>query len=373
MKKIVGVLCAVFSLFTFINSNVFAYAAYEETSSLELTYDDVIPEEVWNYVISNFEEITDIGTEYIYDFNISEQDVLFLGNPYIVVNIGTLYQDEVYYYPVISANKVVFVISIMGTDKGYTYGVQTELVDVLNEVDYINNPSVVYVVGSNLYIETEYTESIIYNYSELSQEEIDFIGKSFVDKFLYARKVVDNFRQHTDINEEYNDFANVKSNATLTLYKPMGQYGYEMCWASAVATIVNYIKSSTVTGFVICNRMGIGYNDGGTTYDAQDALTLYGINYKISSSALTWSSIENNIKDKKPIYVGLISSSNSSYIGHAVTIYGYSGTVLSNGKIYVWDSALDGGSGGYSYFTTSYYYTNGTGVIYEWATTASYE
>lgn len=72
----------------------------------------------------------------------------------------------------------------------------------------------------------------------------------------------------------------------------MGQYGYDMCWASAAATVINYKKTITVTPYEICNRLGIGYDDAGNIYDEQEALSLYGVSYgKIRFSMLGWDEI----------------------------------------------------------------------------------
>ncbi len=367
MKKCVGFVLIVFCLSIFLNTGITVYAGDSETWKSELTYKDVIPLEADNYVVSNFEEIIDISSEYMSDFNISDEKELTLGTPYCVVNLGVRIQDEIYYYPVVADDEIVFIISVIGTDAGYTYSVQTALVDELNQVDYINNPAVIYVCNKCIYVETEYSENV-YDYSELTSQEIDFVNLPFEEKFLFAQNNAKYFIPYKTDNDN-NDYISAKLKTTLTLYKPMGQYGYAMCWASAAATIINYLNHTAVTGFQVCNRVGIGYNDGGTIYDAQDGLSAYGINYKLYANALTWSSIVSNISSGKPIFAGL---SSNSYGDHAVTIYGYSGTTTSNKKIYVWDSALNSDNGGYSYMNSSYNYAGASGITYQWNRTLSY-
>lgn len=102
-------------------------------------------------------------------------------------------------------------------------------------------------------------------------------------------------------------------------------------------------KTSAVTPFEVCNRMGIGYDKGGTIYNEQDALSKYGVKYgKIRNSMLEWSVLTKNIDNKHPIIANL-KCNDGVLQNHAVTIYGYS----SDSKtIEYWDSNINSGNGG---------------------------
>lgn len=148
------------------------------------------------------------------------------------------------------------------------------------------------------------------------------------------------------------EMAEMKMYGTLELYEPQGQYSFGICWASTVATVYNYLSTSVISGVQVCNRMGISLNEGGTIYDEQDALALY------------------NIDLEKPI----IANGFTVYeVGHAVTIYGYTGTSSTTGYVQYWNSALNSGLGGEAVFKyNSRAFSSGTGYTYKWKTTLSY-
>lgn len=145
----------------------------------------------------------------------------------------------------------------------------------------------------------------------------------------------------TVLDTEYGLMHQCGDDNSLDLHNPMGQYGYDMCWASSVATVINYKKTITVTPYEICDRMETGYNDTGNIYDEQDALNLYGVSYeKIRFAMLGWNEIKDNIDSGNPVIANL-ACVNPNYIGHAVTVYGYT----SSKKIEYWDSYLNNGKG----------------------------
>lgn len=142
-----------------------------------------------------------------------------------------------------------------------------------------------------------------------------------------------------------------------------------MCWASAAATIVNYLLNRVVTGFEICNHLGIGYDTGGTIYDVADGINYYGLQYnRISNCKLGNDEVESNIDDGKPFVI--VAYYDDDYMGHDITGYGYYGTT-----IYYWDSNANNGSRGYGTFE---YNQSGSclvadGKVYSWVGTLSYE
>lgn len=149
----------------------------------------------------------------------------------------------------------------------------------------------------------------------------------------------------------------------------MGQGAYANCWAASVATIVNYRKSSYyLTAKAVCDKMGIGYNAGGTIYDKRNALKKYGYNYNyIRNSQLSWSQIWSNLSGKWPIAMST-SSSNSA---HALTLVGCRN---ARGLYYitVWNSAT-------SAYETMQYISNGkttymmNNAIFTWTKSLSYK
>lgn len=139
-----------------------------------------------------------------------------------------------------------------------------------------------------------------------------------------------------DWYEDEGETITQKCGITNFLYQ--GNYG--ICWACTVGTIVNYKTGSNLTGFDIADRMNIGYNDGATIYEIKDALSLYGLSYRVVTSKPSFSQVKYNIDDDKPFGICL-SASNA---GHAITGYGYAydtantSASASTNLVYAWDS-----------------------------------
>lgn len=97
--------------------------------------------------------------------------------------------------------------------------------------------------------------------------------------------------------------------------------------------------------------MGISYDEGGTLFDACDALRLYGIDYNnVALYKISWSKVKTNIDRRKPIIVCL-TPIQSNCPNHAVTVCGYQGDEENSESIVkIWDSNLNNGKGGYAFF-----------------------
>lgn len=131
---------------------------------------------------------------------------------------------------------------------------------------------------------------------------------------------------------------NVTQKCGITNFLRQGNYG--LCWACTVGTIVNYKTGLNLTGMDIADRMGIGYDDGGTIYQIQQALGLYGLSYTVKTSKPSFAQVKSNIDADRPFGICLTASN----AGHAITGYGYAyntGDTSANAStnlVYAWDS-----------------------------------
>lgn len=205
---------------------------------------------------------------------------------------------------------------------------------------------------------------IVKSLNHTEQANIDIEIQNSIRQDVIAESYIPKFSTNTS-----NSFSCFK---TMKLYNAKGQGNYGMCWAASVATIVNYLKGSNITAKQVCNKMGIGYNEGGTINDKQKALKKYSINYNhINQSTISWSKVKSNVNNKKPIAIS--ASANSGKNWHAVTIIGYQNYKV-NDYIVIWNSGLNGGNGGsqviyyYNKYTTFQY----GGSLYTWVKTLSY-
>lgn len=311
---------------------------------------------------------------------------LELGNPYVIYLPWEI-QDEIFYYPVLDTGteKVVSVVGLIGTDQGYVYEISNRMVEVLNELDYAHNNWIFYVYDQKLYAENPYRVELLREFAmsgELSAEEnkkeLEFAALSYEGKLDWISKKIDRFQVFSPVQwESEEEQLNALLGTTLSLYHAMGQYGYNMCWASAAATVINYLQHSVVTGFEVCNRVGIGYDNGGSVFDIQDGLWSYNVMYnQVRNRYLSWDEIIANIDDSKPIVLCANGSGNGRVYGHAAVIYGYSGSGSSS-KMNVWDPLGDEDTGDGSetviQYNEIYRCFTFDGVALAWDKTLSYE
>lgn len=271
-----------------------------------------------------------------------------IGNPFIIYDLDSQKQPEKIYFPVIDNNsdKVVYVITVIGTTSGWTYEVKTDMVEELNQLKYSENSALIYIEGAELKGMT-------------SQKEISFetdVEKD-VDKKTFADKVseVTNEAVIEKVNTQEVRSKDVKAKSTnyfsdlgyyyLVLQRSQGQGNHGLCWAAAVATISNYIKDTSLKATQVANAMGIGYDDGANLWQAQDALIKQGLYFKRRTSYAPFDLVKTNIQRKSPIYMsGDGYNSEGKLVGHAITIYGYK-EVVGEQCLMIWDSASNGNQG----------------------------
>lgn len=270
-----------------------------------------------------------------------------IGVPYVDYIIDEV-QNPIYHFPVIYKSKIIYVIDLAESEQGYVLAIGTDFVDKLNQIDYQNKEYIFYQENGELIAENEDGKTKIYSNNSVknySIEKTKFYAKSFRAK----KEAI-----YNKINDYVLSDKKCKSNTKnlmgkeLTLHNPRGQYTYNMCWASTVATIVNYRTDSAYTGFDVCNRIGRGYDAGGNIYHMQDAMSVLGVKYPyIKGEALTYSEVKKNIDAGYPFAAG--GDNSGTTVGHVVTICGYK-TVDNTKKILTWNSALQNGAGGKKWY-----------------------
>lgn len=300
-----------------------------------------------------------------------------VNEPFIIYHVGKKQQDKVYYYPISDENGAIqFMVEAIIMNGVAECNLSDNLVELINLVDY-KNGMIVYKDEGTIYVETPTTSLNAYYYYNVPQERMLYSEESkwdadYTEKKAVIEKAETNMVEYSPIKiDNETTYSNMRIGGDLSLTNPMGQYGYGMCWASCVATVHNYLRSTIITGFEVCTRMGIGYDEGASIYDEQDALAIYNIDYdSLRWSALTWSQLKENIDAEKPI---IANGALTEEIGHAVTIYGYSGISTSDSNVKIWNPNANNGSGGYSTFKFSSGCFADEGSVYSWCSTLSYQ
>ncbi|MBD5156656.1 MAG: hypothetical protein HDT13_03345 [Butyrivibrio sp.] len=353
MKKYqIQKLIAVLLIICIVFSGIPAYADVDIDESkviyAEQTVEEVIPKAAKEYVENIFTEVCIAAVSFARDIK-NDQTITYelkLGKPYIIYNFEK-YQDEIYNYPLIADGRIEFVLSVLGTNGGYTYQLSMggDMLRLLNELDYINNDCVFYVINDELYYEcgkngeTNFEPVVMYEADEMHDaDELLFAAKSFEEKKRIIRDKIEFFKPVEPTQTDLTESEEIKFGKTVTLRSPQRQYGYEMCWACVVATIVNTLNWTHYTGYDICNRMGIGFNAGAEIEDMKLALSYYSVNYKRRDDYLSWEQIKQNIDAGYPVAILTVYSGlNPNITGHTVTLMGYDKTG-SKEYLYVWDS-----------------------------------
>lgn len=288
-------------------------------------------------------QLNTVVSNLVKDGEISNNDNVYLAEPYYIYN-ELEDQEAIYYFPIVKDQTIVSVMCVLDSEDGLVYQYGDEIKDKLNEIHYLQEKPLIYEEDGKIHIEGR-DELLTVSTSEEVGEIVPckkFSELSYSNKKKRIEEKMDDLVPCVH-GEKPENILDLKIKGLLSLHNPQGQHGYDMCWAAAVATVVNYKKSSMVTGFDVCNRMGIGYNTGGTIYQEHQALSLYGVTYNgISGTSLDWNTIKNNINNNHPIIANLMSNSGT-YKAHAVTIYGFD----SSKNLNYWDSRLGGGSGAY--------------------------
>lgn len=377
IKKLTLFICCV------LISNAMSVQA-SDNQVVNVTYSSAVPSEVSTFVIRNEDNFIQAanGLENWCARTVEGCNELDIGEPYIIYNVGFA-QDEVYYYPMIDSNTgtIKYIVGVIGTIDGYVFEIKESMVDILNELDYMNNDWIFYTCLGDMYAES-LEEIVNLGSCSLTSEKVNvssadetlFVNMTYSEKLNFIMEETQNMKPYAPIAWENEDNKlDVLLGTALSLYNPMGQYNYNMCWASSVATIVNYIKSSNVTGFDVCNRVGIGYDAGGSVYNMQDGLANYNVDYDyIRNCTLAWDEIQDNIDSGKPIGLCAFGTLNSIVYGHAAVIYGYTGTGSSR-QIIVWDPYGNSGRGTGTTvnFDSTYKCFSIDGVVYAWESTLS--
>lgn len=378
MQKVVN--RSIFLVFLFFLMFTMTKNAQAYTVCMQYNEDNKgnVPERIANYAKTNVSNVVFAFSEDgLSDINIGQRTEIVVAKPYIIWN-PLENQEAIYYFPLAIEDRVFAVLAVLDTEDGLMVQYGTDISEQLNEINYLNENIIFYEYNGNLLAESKNECAVIYNFSidnlKYTKEEKDleqkFYALPYEEKVFVVNTKIKHLKKcfHREVNEE--EALNMRAKGNPILHKPMGQYGYGMCWAAAVATVVNYRNDSSVTPFDICNRLSIPYNRGGTIDDIHNGLDLYGVKYNKKLSMIDeWNIIKKNIDNKYPI-VAFLTCNDNILVPHTVTVYGYT----ASKDLTYWDSLLDdekGGTKAVSYNKVGSKFLAISGHSFSWATTVA--
>lgn len=281
---------------------------------------------------------------------IQNQEIVKVLEAITVYNSNT--KQIFYLYPIYINEICTYIAEV---DETYNV-VLSENINVWNSIQELTKGQYIIYVNNGIYYAQNLYESIILyetglninnensNFFELTYEEkqqnilccyeehegvyIDIRTKKVIDVIntLNTRSVVSGYEGSRRITHK------------CSISNFVNQGSYQLCWAAAVATIVNYKTGSSLSATYFADKYHIGYNMGATLEQSQKCLTGFGLNYTLIDTKLSWSKIKTNIDNDKPFVIRLYASGVG---GHQITGYGYgaglSDTVLGYRTIYAWD------------------------------------
>lgn len=378
-----SILFSCLSVITFANSSI--NNAFS-TQSID-NFAQVIPVDINNYAIENYQSLLSVALEQSSLFAIEKNTLTNykLGEPFVIYSVHSPTQPPAYHYPILNEQNIFqFTMTVILTTYGYQCSLDTELVNDLNQLDYYNCDYVFLNIGDVIYAQNRNNDVFFLNSMPLEDplSTLNYSAKKNLISNIAQNMTIHDvdatieYAKSHIVREMYSPgyAVNTSSDKRLALYNPAGQYGYGMCWASTVATIVNYLNGTSITGYNVCDIMNKGYNDGGTIFNSSSAFQKYGFtNYTITSGVLTWAKIQTNINNKKPAYMSTSGTdANGATVGHAVSLVGYR-EVGVNQFVIIWDSNTNSGSGGYKviYFAGSNttFQSTSTSPVFTWTET----
>lgn len=358
------------------------------------------PSDVMQYVKDNMQRMLDSVAECKEAYGLEDVSLenVELGCPY---RIYMETQDNVilYNFPIIKDGKIVLTASAF-KDNDISMSIGNEFVNELNQLKNKKGttPYLLYEVDGQVFAENENEKISLATLSNGSTEE----GKVFED-LSYEKKVKRFVSDRTKVvkitDRSSKEFfsATVQENEGVSLLAStngVGRYasnpfsintnthkqlnmnsckvnqtdknGNErgLCWAAATASTIRYRNGVTnVYAYTIADKLGIGYDSGGSAIDIKNGLAKYNISYTAKNDIITIDTVFNRIANKKPvIIIGTNTSKNSA---HAVTIIGCS-KPISN-FVTVWDSATRSIKN-FDYKTSLPTFSSG-GITYRWVHT----
>ena len=147
-----------------IVTNLFNNEVVFAVESNDVEIDNLIPDEVYDFVNNNLDDIYLISKLYSREFGIdSDSNSKYsVGKPYVIYNIETDKQDEIYYFPILQDDEIVLVATVMGTEDGWSFSFSNDMADDLNEIDYIEQEDILFIQSEdNIVVETQDDEIVV--------------------------------------------------------------------------------------------------------------------------------------------------------------------------------------------------------------------
>lgn len=374
-----------FSLLMTVSMTCFAEPNNAVTSNHandEYVESTVIPNKVETFVKDKFQMLVESVRKHpdLYGLQANETNKLYLGNGFSIFEIKTKEASNIYYFPVLSKNKIAEIITVsLNKNDKISATVGKDFSGTLENAagkSSKNDPLTIWaykgiLVAKNSKSETQLNNSPLPG-SKVSKSEMSSMVKKAALNLKNAHKVniknslptaVKNITYDSKILYGKRNNNSKFLNVPIVPQRTSDGVQHGMCWAASVASIVNYVMGENVTAVDVCDKMNVGYDDGANGATACDALNSYGVSSSSVDSVIGFDSAYNYINNNKPVYM----RSSCSDGAHATVINGW--TKSSDGNtLTIMDPAYECYKQVYSDDGSDYYYYFGDLVMQWYAT-----
>lgn len=303
-----------------------------------------IPEEVDDYFDGVYENLVTgyiERNEFPACINVNSLEV---ESPFVIFNVDLSANGTVWYYPVSYENDIQFLVTIYYFDGNLCNGITNDYVDELNQIDY-DSDMIILKDEDSIFVLDE--NDNVYFLNEYYLEDLS----EYKDYDKWKGYIIQNYECDIVIEESNNIPYNVMTRGAI-IETDGGyrldmtgcledQWGYDICWAASVATIVRYLKPSTYSSLTAVD-VAIAYGTHLGVYEPTTegfancmvgrkptevlaSMELYDIDYyEKMGRKLTYYELKKSIKYKMPILMcSYYWDQKGNEYGHATVIYGY--------------------------------------------------
>lgn len=245
-------------------------------------------------------------------------------NTYCLIN--NRFVEDVRLYPIMYKGETVF----FALENCGGFQITTAMVDVLNEY-IVGGMDFCLVYDRNacyLYIEGSFSKLVT---SEVPIENRDILD---VEDSVSDNNELETLRQNNVLPLDYDRRVEraetyIGCNVAYVKQEP----GTDICWAAAVACIVNYKTKSSLTATDVVLDYGTG-SSGLKDVFIPSVFEKYGLIYSFREAAPSNNVISNNLRQDYPVYGSFIVNASSR---HSTVIYGIN---VVGGYIYIMDPLI---------------------------------
>ncbi len=297
-----------------------------------------VPDEVSAYFNSVYKDTINayiVNSDFNNDLTLNN---IIIGEPFIILNEELSDSSEIWYYPVYHNNAIQFLITIYRYQGKLYCGITQEYVLKLNEINY--NSGMKIIKGKeNIYAVDDNNRKYVLENNITDTDSTSETSELKSNNLLKCNANYNSASGTSGRSGRFNPKGPVKKitngyecDMTNCFVK---QYGYEVCWAASMATMIRYLRpeygyiGAGDVAYTVGDALGIDTStdegkvaclDGRNRYDIQFGFALYEIYYTVTERKLSYGELREEIENGSPIC--MLSKLNEFY-GHVTVIYGY--------------------------------------------------